>query len=399
MFTDETELFVCRKSSSRTSAKNVLLTVDNPGAYNALSPIIRALVDDDRCGDIGLLTSGIASKKFGVDFRNRFSRAIKSKSLVIKEIVTVFGKLGIIICSVSEMNGPEVIMLYAGKSVFGAEKLFMVCDGWGTLGSAFGGNRGNMDIVDGFFCNDEFARKIIEHHLSKTRNSRIYATGTPVIETIEAQKADEYRQTMRERFGLDEDVHALLYLGDISYGYKKIFDSADSRINEITFEKTAVQMIAIAEAHPYKKFALVLRPHPRDANKQELYSFIKHIYLPENLVFIDASAEVVCVNEVAYGADVIASICSTENLLAPLRGKRAIYLGYQDHGLGGELLAMVYGKQILNLLSCACGISVVSSPEEFCDAFLKACSAQKIITQSKKPKNSCRKILDVVFSV
>lgn len=393
MFADETELFICRKKNFLPFAKNVLLTVDNPGAYNVLSPIIRALADDDRCANIGVISSGVASKKFGIDFRNRFTRVIKSKSLVIKEIATTFDKPDIIICSVSEANGPEGIMLYAGKSVFGAEKLYMVCDGWGTLGSAFGDNRENMDTIDGFFCNDLFAWMILKRHLPKTRNSCTYAIGTPVIETIEVQKADKYRKTMRKRFGLDEETRVLLFLGDISDGYKKTFDS-DPRINEITFEKTAIEMMAIAEAHPNKKFALVLRPHPRDTNKQEMYAIIERLSLPQNLIFIDAGAAVVQMNEAAYGADVIASIASTENFLAPLRGRRAVYLGYEGAGLGGELLNKVYGREIVDFLSQTRGVSVAASSEEFSTVFL---GDYLPVVKSAAYGGSVARILNIIF--
>lgn len=395
---DESQLFIFRKKEKNLSWKNMLVTMDNPGAYNAIKPVIHALTSDERCGDIVAVVSGIAGKNFSIDFRGQFTSAIKSKSLFMKEIAAAFGNTSVILCSVSEANGPEGVMLYAGKSVFGAEKLYMICDGWGTLGSAFGRNRKNMDTVDGFFCNDALAKTIIEHHVPEISRERVHAIGTPVVETIEVEKADRYRQSMRKRFCLDEDVHALLFLGDISDGYKKTFGS-DPKINEITFEKTVIEMMTVAEAHPDKKFALLLRPHPRDANKQELYAIMKRTRLPRNLIFADASVDIVSMNEVAYGADVIASIASTENLLAPLRGRRAVYLGYQDSGLGGELLERVYGKEILNLLSCAQGISVVSSPEEFGSVFLQTCSShssQKNIAQNTKG-NSVERILDIIF--
>lgn len=395
MSADETELFICKKNNPNPSARNVLFTVDNPGAYNALKPIIYALVEDDRCGNICVVSSGIASKNFGVDFRNRFTRAIKGRSSIIKDIETLLCKPDIVICSVSEMNGPEGIMLYGGKSVFGAEKLYLVCDGWGTPGSAFRGNRKNMDMVDGFFCNDAFAKRIICHHAPEVNSKRVHFTGTPVIDTIEAEKADEYRQIVRQRFCLDEDVQVLLFLGDISDGYEKTFGS-DPRINEITFEKTVMAMRLLAETHPTKKFAMLLRPHPRDTNKQEMYAVIERLSLPQNLIFIDANVSAIRMNEAAYGADVIASIASTENLLAPLRGRRAIYLGYKGDGLGGALLETVYGGEIMSFLSLARGIEVASSPEEFGKKFYGACLAEKIAS-SDMQGNSVERILNIVF--
>lgn len=395
---DESKLFVFCKNKRNSSGKTILITIDNPGAYNAMRPIIHALVSDERCKNIIAVISGVASKNFQIDFSRVFIQVRSHKLLFIADLDMALEENppDIIICSISAMNGPEVIMLYSGESVFCAQKLYIVFDGWGTLGSAFRSNQKSMDTVDGFFCNDELAKKMIQYHLPEINEERVYSIGTPVIETIEVEKACEHRKAMRARFYLDEDVRALLFLGDISDGPKNIF-GADPRINEITFEKTIMEMGRLAETHSNKKFALLLRPHPRDANKQELYAFMERVCLPSNLVFIDAGVSVVALNEVAYGADVIASICSTENFLAPMRGRRAIYLGYQGFGFGGEFLETIYGKEIMKILSKTQGIAVASSPEEFGSLFLKACSVPKMAVQSIKRESPVKRILNVVF--
>lgn len=396
MKVDESNLFVFRKHGKNSSGKTILITIDNPGAYNAMRPIIHALVSDERCKNIIAVISGVASKNFQIDFSHGFIQ-VRSRPLFIADLSIALEENppDIIFCSISATDGPEGIMLYSGKSVFCAQKLYIVFDGWGTLWSAFS-NQKNMDTVDGFFCNDELAKKIIRQHLPEINEDLMHSIGTPVIETIEAGKACEHRKAMRARFHLDEDVRALLFLGDISDGPKNIFGT-DPRINEITFEKTIMEMSRLAETHPNKKFALLLRPHPRDANKQELYAFMERVCLPENLAFIDAGVSIVALNEVAYGADVIASICSTENFLAPMRGRYAIYLGYQGFGFGGEFLETIYGKEIMKIISETQGIAVASSPEEFGSLFLKACSVSKMTAQIVKQKSSVERILNVAF--
>lgn len=390
----ESHLFVLKKSKT-SLAKNVLLTIDNPGPYNALKPIICALEDDCRCGSISVIVSGIARKNFQQEFSNHFV-PVRNNGLFISELGELFSDIppDIIICSISFINGPESTALYAGKSVLGAKKIYMIIDAWGTFGNIFKSNLRTRDAIDGFFCNDEFAKKILKHQMPDIADERIYATGTPVLDSIEIEKSDEYRQTMRERFHLEKDAIVLLFIGGVSESWENKFAS-DSKINEITFEKTIIAMKALAKAYPDKKFVLLLRPHPLDTNKQELYSIADSMKLPLNLAFIDAAA--VSINEAAYGADVIASIVSTENLLAPLRGKQAIYLGYEGVGLGGELLEKAYGKDILFLLSETQGVTIAASPEEFGVLFLNACSLPKIIASSVKCGNSAKKILDIIF--
>ncbi|MEK9184046.1 MAG: hypothetical protein AAB890_03175 [Patescibacteria group bacterium] len=391
----ESHLFVFKKNKT-SLAQNVLLTIDNPGSYNAFKPIICALENDCRCGSISVIASGIARKNFQQEFSNRFV-PVRNNGLFISEFGELFSDIppDIIICSISFINGPESIALYAGKSVLGAKKIYTIIDGWGVFGNIFKSNLRIRDAIDGFFCNDEFAKKIIKYQIPDITDERIYATGTPVLDSIEIKKSDEYRQTMRKRFYLEEDTVVLLFIGGVSENWKNKFAS-DSKINEITFEKTIIAMKALAKAYPDKKFALLLKPHPRDADKQELYSIADSMKLPLNLAFVDVAA--VSINEAAYGADVIASIVSTENLLAPLRGKQAIYLGYEGVGLGKELLEKVYGKDILSFLSETQGVTVAASPEEFSVLFLNACYS-KISASSIKIKygNSAKKIIDVIF--
>ena len=138
---DESQLFVLRKNNGSQFRKNVLITVDNPGAYNAIKPIICALEGDGRCGSISVIASGIAGENFQRDFGDRFARICNNTGLFLSDLDGLFSDVhlspDIIICSISAINGPESVALYAGKSVFGAKKIYVIFDAWGALGNIF----------------------------------------------------------------------------------------------------------------------------------------------------------------------------------------------------------------------------------------------------------------------
>jgi len=141
---DESQLFVLRKNNGSQFRKNVLITVDNPGAYNAIKPIICALEGDGRCGSISVIASGIAGENFQRDFGDRFARICNNTGLFLSDLDGLFSDVhlspDIIICSISAINGPESVALYAGKSVFGAKKIYVIFDAWGALGNIFKDN-------------------------------------------------------------------------------------------------------------------------------------------------------------------------------------------------------------------------------------------------------------------
>jgi len=366
----ETKVFTLEKQESECTpdAQRILLTVDNPGAYNAIAPLVSQLLADVRCSGMVVLTSGVAGSNFESQFGRTFNQIRDGDKRVIDDISEVVSGTNvpdIVIASLSNDNGPESIALYAGKSVFGAKKIYVIFEAWMGLGSVFGKNKQNMDKIDGFFCNDELAKKIILNYLPQFEEGGIHVTGTPVLDSLEIDKANSYRQQIRDRFGIGEDVHSILYLGDVSADYKSMNGTFDPRINEKTLEKTVASIKQLALANPEKQYAVLLRPHPRDPNKEELYNILKLQDLPPNVTFVDARSSILSINEATYSADTIVSILSTENNLAPLRGRESIFLAYEDAGLGGDALKSMYNKEIIDLIASMPGVSVVSSREGF----------------------------------
>ena len=56
-------------------------------------------------------------------------------------------------------------------------------------------------------------------------------------------------------------------------------------------------------------------------------------------------------NEVAYGSDIILSIFSTENLFAPLRDRKSVFLGFGGSDMGRGIIDKVYGEDAVKILS------------------------------------------------
>ncbi len=397
----ETKVFTLeKKESERTpDAERVLLTINDPGAYNAIAPLIAQLSVEARCSGMVVLTSGVAGSDFEGRFGNIFTQVRDGDTYVIDDInkaVSGTNVPDIIIASLSSINGPESIALYAGKSVFGAKKTYVVFEAWTGLGSAFGKNKIDMDTIDGLFCNDELAKKILLHYLPQFEEQRVHVTGTPVLDSLEVDKADVYRNQVRDRFGIGEDVHSILYLGDVSADYKSMHGTYDPKINEKTFEKTIASIKQLALANPGKHYALLLRPHPRDPHKEDLYTIFKQQDLPQNVTFVDAGASVLSMNEAAYAADTIVSILSTENNLAPLRGRESIFLAYEDAGLGGDALNSIYNKEITDLMASIPGVSVVSSGEGFAE-HINTGFTHDAVTTSTYDGNASKKIIEVIL--
>lgn len=398
----ETKVFTLEKNESEHTpdAQQILLAANDPGAYNAIKPLISELLVDTRCRGMNVLTSGVASADFESQYGRTFKQVRDSEKGAIDDISETLSGTNvpdIVLVALSSNNGPESIALYGGKSVFGAKKMYVVFEAWTGMGSAFAKNRGNMDKVDGFFCNDELAKKIILNHLPEFEEDRVHVTGTPVLDSLEVDKADEYRHQIRERFGIGEDVHSILYLGDVSVDYKSMKGTFDPRINEKTFEKTIASVKELALASPKKQYAVLLRPHPRDPNKEELYDILKQHDLPPNVMFVDARASVLSINEATYASDTIVSILSTENNLAPLRGRKSIFLAYEDAGLGGDALKSLYNKEIIDLIAATPGVSVASSGEGLVES-IRDGSESHAGTTSVYGGNASKKISEFIFS-
>lgn len=402
----ETKVFLCEKPGKEHNpdAKRVLLTASEQLAFNTMLPIIAALKSDRRCKAIELLTDSLAGKQFEKLSDASFKR-VDDKSLpVLIDALKPAEKepFDVAITAVERLDTPNEVALFGGKSVFGAKKLYFLSSGWGGVGGSmelFGSERGkHMDKIDGFFCADKLAKRILLRQLPDLPEDKIFLTGVPATDGLELHKGGEHREKGRIRLGLSNNDLVVLYLGDISVDYKKIVPTANPRINEETFNQTRDAIVRLAKEQPEKHIVLAVRPHPVDPNKEELLKPYSQS-LPPNLKIVPAQREVISMQEAAYGADIIISIVSTENFLAPLRGKKAVFLGYKESGLGDKVLEKVYGRELMEIIGQDENIVIVSSPDELTAELKEYGRAERKEEKIPKPPEvtSVDKILDIAL--
>lgn len=396
----ETNVFFFENEDAKSGAKRVLITMDTPGSYVGLLPIIRALTHDERCRSVEVLASGSAAKLF-VESGIGFTRVRDSGKPVLYDALklTEGNPIDVVFASVSTKNGPETAALLGGKSNFGATRLFVVVDGWGS-NRAIISNAILTKQIDGIFCNDELARQILVKQAPAIPSEKIYATGTGQLESLELDRAEEFRRFGRQKLSLDDETTAFLYLGDISTDYKVIMpDKADPDISEKTFRKLLAAFEEVAKRNPEKKFALLVRPHPRDSRQRELFQMAERAVLSSNAIVKLATNDVCSFNEAAYASDAVASIMSTENFRAPLRGQQVIFLGFAGDGMGADGLEAVYGRDILSILRETTGVKIISSTQEL-EAALETIKHENDFTSydSHKAKDSVDSILQIAFS-
>lgn len=399
----ETKVYLSEKDPADydPDAKRVLLTASEPLAANSLSLILEQLQTDRRARATGLLTDNVAAKTLSTRLEGFEQIHDPSKPMLYDALQTVaHDPFDVALVPVDPRNSPNAVSLFGAKSVFGAKKLYFMATGWVGVGGTDlfdAARRKTMDEIDGIFVADQLAADIVSYQLPDFPRNKILETGTPVVDAIETDRAEEYTNRGRSKLGLDDDTTAVLLMGHISPGSNSPESDLDPRISEKTFAQTFEAMVNLATRQPKRKFAILVRPHPRDPNAAELFDIAGQPG-PANLRVVTATNDVVSMQEATYGADVTASIAGTDNFLAPRRGRQGIFLGYQEPGLGGPLLEKLYGPDIVGMINRADGLKVAKSPEEFAAA---VADVQRTKEKKSDPKpvagSSVDRILDVVL--
>lgn len=400
----ENKLFVQEKIEYSPEAKSILITVNDAGAYRAIKGLITNLEKDDRCKSIAVVTGGISNRFFPKDFGENFKEVRDEGKPFLVDILNYSKEhpFDIVIGSVSYVNGPESLSL-VGKENLGASRTFLVFEGWAShMGSGVESakkEKAGRDFVvglNGIFCNPGgLARKIIKTHLPNFPDEKIFEFGTPNLDDLDITHSEQLRQTGRQKLGLDEEDFAVLFWGDYS-NYPEY--GADPFVNEKTFEKTLISLIELAKSKPDLKLAFLFRPHPGGGNdKYNFEEIVKRFSLPDNLKVRLASKSVIGLNEVAYATDVSTGIVSTEHVLATLRGRQAVYLGFDEEG-GAKVFNGFFPPNIQDALKNTPGISIVSSGQAFSNEIyrLKTHPEEKT-TSVATDGNSSEAILDKIF--
>lgn len=372
----ETKVFLMQKPSGDfdRGAKKALLTASEPLAQASIGPMIERFRSDRRVRGIGLITDNVAGRYFSSSLPGFVQLRSYAKFPVYYDAMRAAenGPFDVALVPVDPRNSPNAVLLYGAKCVFGARKLYFLASSWVGVGSTdlFSGERARqMEEIDGIFVNDALAGRIVRHQLPDFPSERIIATGTPIVDAVDLRHADQHTRFGREKLGLGDDEVAVLFTGHISPSKEKPEEGIHPRISEHTFELTFAEMARAAEATPEWRFALVVRPHPRDPNKEELLRIAQQP-VPRNLRVVVGTNDVVSMQEAAYGTDATASIVGTDNFLAPMRGRQGIFLGYDGPGMGGDLLRRLYGNDITRIIGEGDGITVCRKPEDFRNAVL-----------------------------
>ncbi len=398
----ETKIFFHEKSIALPEGKRVLISMNDNGAYTAASPIIKTLENDSRCCGIGLLVSGIAEKRFTDHTESRgFSPVtVPDSSNVITQVLELTHNkpFDIGIGTVTSMNGPESLVLYAGKSSLKLKKLYFILEGWAGLGNSFTDGSQNLDELDGIFCNDGLAKKVVQKTLPNFPENKIFVTGTGQLDSLELDKAETYESETRQKLELGPDTIAILYLGGISSIISEQYD-ADEKIEEKTFSQVLDAICTAAQHNPQKKYAILLRTHPADPNKAEYGAIAEDKSLPDNVRYIKADPPLT-INGICYAADLIFSTCSTENFKAHFRNKVGGFMAFDAPGMGYDFLQAMLGDNIVQAIAETEGTLIVKSPEELSDYLSKfeREKQEKNSAPSIQPTDSTHKILDIIFS-
>lgn len=362
----ETKVYRLEKALAdvEPGAQRVLLTASETLAYRSVEPLIAAMRTDRRVRSIGLVTDNLAANLFAGHL-DGFEQQRQPGAPMMYDAMRMAEDepFDVTIVPVDPRNSPNAIGLYGAKSAFGTKRLYFLATGWVGVGasSIFAPERREqMDEIDGVFVADRLAGDIIRHQLPELPPDRILETGVPVVDALDRGHGADYARSGREKLGLDPDTLTVLLLGFVSPP-KGSGSTLHERISEQTHELTLHAVAEAARRHPDRKYAVINRPHPTDPNAGELLQMAEQEW-PENMRVVDGREASVTMQEAAYAADVTASITGTDTFLAPRRGRRGVFLGYREPGMGGQVLDGLYGPELEEVIGQGEGLSIVESP-------------------------------------
>lgn len=370
----ETKVFTWERPEAAPDSKSILLEAAEPAAYNTVHPLIKRLQRDTRCGKIVLVTDNIAGKRFEEE-RNDFSfEQIREPSQPV--MADIPGGIDIVLALIEPSNSPEKVLLYAGKSVYGdsATKNYLFVDGFlgGTTRKLLtDASALRMDPIDGIFVSNDSAKRLLESAVPECKGRAIVA-GSLMLESLkqtlpDISAAKEKRLTLRDELAIPQDAVAILYSGFPSVDYEELAGRPMTgnaqkhalTLNQETFKKTLFAVCAAAERNQEKKYALIVRTHPRAQGEDS------HFEIPENL---PENLRVVRANAPAYGYDdlvnavtdiVACQSTSTEVFLAPYRGVAVAVFNYA--GVQERINERVFGSDGAAALKRTEGLFFASS--------------------------------------
>lgn len=394
----ETKIYTRAKEDSEfdPDAKRVLVTIADPGAFNVAKPLIDELSLDRRVRYIKVFTHGVAQKSFTASYGDNFEQK-RSKDDPVLDDLNEDGPIDVALATVSADNGPESVAFYGAKSVLGAQKLYMIRDGWAGVGSSFedGSRAKNMDEIDGIFCPDELSGRVVLEKLPNYPRNKIYTFGTPTVDSVYTENGVELQRIGREKLGLGDGAVAILYGGGIQSEWIERWGT-DPQIEAKTFSEVVEAMREVAQGSSDKNYVLLFRPHPRDPDKESIYD-TSGVNLPSNLQIIPATSPTVSPSEAIYASDLDLTISSTETFKNILRSRPAVFLTLEGDEMGEGMMKRVLGADAYHQLATQQGVEFIRDKQDL----IKLISGIERKISTKKPQaheSSVGRILDIALS-
>lgn len=325
---------------AKSDGAHLLFSAQDPGAYALVKDFLLELDGDRRWHRIGLLFSGQARRALYDDFPGRYAEFPRGKQGLFADLLR-YSKRHPIDCAVttpSSVNGPESVIFAGGKSILGAKRLFSVCDWNGIVSNRLECPWSDSDPLDGILCNDVLTKDLIRIQRPELRSDMLHVCGT-AIGSLRVDDPASFTANARNGLGLEDDEIACLYIGDVFHENDRTrFPRIDKLFVVKTLAVTAKALSQAARVECGKRYVLMLRPHPRDSDRDGWASAVAKIRLPKNLRILPAIPEEVPIQVARYAADAVMGIHSTENFLAPHIGRKSFILAYPGPGLSGDLL-------------------------------------------------------------
>ncbi|MEK7462340.1 MAG: hypothetical protein AAB618_02090, partial [Patescibacteria group bacterium] len=315
-----------------TDGVRIMLEASQPASRTAVEQLLATLSHDDQCKAITLLTDNIAGSTFA-ESHPEFSPERTEDDLLLSDITDTPDTC--LVFAEEPKNSPAPLLLHSAKSIFGAKKLYVYISDQhvdARLASIFNKDkRETMDDIDAFLVSDDKTKVEVALTLNIPPEN-ILVVGDPAIDKIYQEDKEQFRSEGRRLLGLPEGTTALLYSGFPSADYKHLMDNPE--LNLQTFSKTLEGMRLTAQESTDRLFALVVRAHPRDSQKEKLMGLLSEP-VPPNLRLIDGGS--VVYQHAIYATDgIICMASSTEHYMGKYRGRKVFIVAY-DGEAGSSL--------------------------------------------------------------
>ena len=339
----ETKILTYERRDVAVGTSKILLEASQPANYSVAAPLVEDLMQDPRCVGITLLTDNVAGQQFEQSGA-QLHLVREEKRPVMADIPA--GPYDVALIFDEPQNTPQPVLLYGAKSVYGAKKLYFFAGGLGgeETQRILGPNADSkMDTIDGIFVDDELSKQLL-CEIAHVPKEKVIVTGSPLIESLEPEKAKELRSIGREKLKISDSASVVFYAGVVTADFKVSGGGDD--LNLHTYIETLEGVRIAAHHDPSREYVLAVRSHPR---ARDIETLPIPSELPANVRIV--SGEGISYDEVVYAADVMCqNPLSSEVVLASYRGRTLAVFAYEGEHQFGQLCERIYGKEGIRII-------------------------------------------------